>query len=91
MEEKERMTFPEAVLSISEAISPSKITLRLEEGSEGLSRNGMIILALKKKLKRRQPKRKRSLLNFKKEVKIWLRYERPNGRSSSKCRKAFIF
>jgi len=29
-----------------EAISPSKITLRLEEGSEGLSRNGMIILAL---------------------------------------------
>jgi len=46
MEEKERMAFPEAVLSISEAISPSKITLRLEEGSEGLSRNGMIILAL---------------------------------------------
>jgi len=46
MEEKERTTFSEAVLSISEAMSPSKITLRLEEGTEGLARNGMIILAL---------------------------------------------
>jgi len=46
MEKKGEMTFPEAVLSISEAMSPSKITLRLEEGSEGLVRNGMIILAL---------------------------------------------
>jgi len=44
--EKE-LTFPEAVLTISEAISPSKITLRLEESSEGLARNGMIILALR--------------------------------------------
>lgn len=45
MEEKE-MTLKEAMLEISEAISPSKITLRLEETTEGLARNGMIILAL---------------------------------------------
>jgi len=46
MEGEKETTFPEAVLSISEAISPSKVTLRLEEGSEGLKRSGMIILAL---------------------------------------------
>jgi len=47
MEEKRKeISLAESVIELASSLSPCKITLRLEEGSEGLVRNGMIVLSL---------------------------------------------
>jgi len=47
MEEKRKeISLAESVIELASSLSPCKVTLRLEEGSEGLTRSGMIVLSL---------------------------------------------
>jgi len=47
MEEKgKEISLAESVIELASSLSPCKVTLRLEEGPEGLVRNGMIVLSL---------------------------------------------